>query len=369
MSSRLDAWLHGGDFTLTSLARYRIVYGVIALLTLPDFSWAAIFPDSMFIPPPGPLMLFSGFPPEGVLRGLEAVLAACLVAILLGWHTRAASFLAVLVQMVGFGFTYSLGKIDHDILLVLLPAAMALAGWGDRMSLDAVRRRSRGAAEPPERARQWPLRLYALMIGLAFLTAALPKIRGGWLDPTTQAVQGHQVRQYYTNGNDQLLAPFFLHFDHPVFWELVDIATIVLEAGMILFVLSWVSTRAGFAVAATFHLGVWLMMNIAFFMNVVTYGFVVAWDRVPLPCALRRSFTPPPALVRLTPVVVVVGGVSWSLLIEAVGNAAGVVYPVVLVAGGLVGAAYLALLAIRVVNARRGAGAARPAARAPLPRR
>lgn len=352
-TDRIDAWIHGGAFTRTSLARYRVLYGVIALLTLPDFSWPALFPDSMYIAPPGPFMLFPGFPPELVLRSLEALFAACLFAILLGWFTRVASFLSVIVAMTGFGFTYSLGKIDHDIFLVLLPAAMALAGWGDRLSLDAVRRRARGLPEPPERAEQWPLRLYALMIGLGFLTAAWPKIRGDWLSLQTQAVQGHQVRQYFTNGKDELLAPFFLDFDHPVFWEILDIATIVLEAGMIVAVLWWTTTRLAFAVAATFHLGVWLMMNIAFFMNVVTYGFVVPWDRVPVPRALRRSYAPPARLVRLAPVVVLAGGIGWSLLIEAVGNAADVVYPVVLVAGGIVGAWFLLAPVVRLGQSAR----------------
>jgi len=358
-TTRIDAWIHAGAFTRTSLARYRVVYAVIALLTLPDFSWPALFADSMYIAPPGPFMLAPGFPPEFLLRGLEAAFAACLVAILLGWFTRTASFLAVTVAMTGFGFTYSLGKIDHDIFLVLLPAAMALAGWGDRLSLDAVRRRARGLPEAPERAEQWPLRLYALMIGLGFLTAAWPKIRGGWLNPGTQAVQGHQVRQYFTNGKDELLAPFFLHFDHPVFWEILDLATILLEAGMIVAVLWWTTTRFAFAVAATFHLGVWLMMNIAFFMNVVTYGFVVPWDRVPVPRAVRRSSAPPARLARLAPVVVLAGGVGWSLLIESVGNAAGVVYPVVLVAGGFVGAWFLLAPMVRLGQeawaVRRGA--------------
>ncbi|MFD1504239.1 DUF393 domain-containing protein [Georgenia yuyongxinii] len=353
VTARIDSWIHGGAFTRASLARYRVVYAAIALLTLPDFSWPALFPDSMYIAPPGPFMLSPGFPPEVVLRGLEALFAACLVAILLGWFTRTASVLAVIVAMTGFGFTYSLGKIDHDILLVLLPAPMALAGWGDRFSLDAVRRRARGLPAAAERADQWPLRLYALMIGLGFLTAAWPKIRGDWLNPRTQAVQGHQVRQYFTNDKDDLLAPFFLEFDHPVFWEILDIATILLEAGLILAVLSWTTTRFAFAVAGTFHLGVWLMMNIAFFMNVVAYGFLVPWDRLPVPRALRRSFAAPAWLVRLAPVLVIAGGVSWSLLVESVGNAAGVVYPVVLVVGGLVGAWFLLAPVVRLGQAAR----------------
>lgn len=354
MADRLDAWIHGGTLTRTSLARYRVLYAVIALLLLPDFSWIAAFPDSMYNPPPGPMMLFSGFPPEVVLRALEAALAAALVALVIGWHTRTASLLAVAVSLVGYGFTYGLGKIDHDILLVLVPAAMALAGWGDRLSLDAVRRRSRGEAGRPERAEQWPLRLYALMIGLAFLTAALPKIKGGWLNPLTQAVHGIQIRQFYTHDRADLLADTFLGIKNPVFWEFMDVATILLEAGIVLAVLSWGGTRVAFAIATLFHLGVWLMMNIAFWHNVVTYGFVVAWDRVPVPRALRHSFQPAPRLIRAAPAMVIGVGVAWSLVIESFGNAAGVMYPVVLIAGGLIAGGYLALLAVRLVRVLRG---------------
>ena len=83
MGDRVDAWIHGGAFTRTSLARYRIVYSVIVLLTLPDFSWVAAFPDSLYKPPIGPFMLADGFPPEGLLQGLEAIVAICFVAMLL----------------------------------------------------------------------------------------------------------------------------------------------------------------------------------------------------------------------------------------------------------------------------------------------
>jgi predicted DCC family thiol-disulfide oxidoreductase YuxK len=357
VTDRLDAWLHGGDITRTSLARFRVLYAAILLLVLPDFSWITMFADSMYHPPPGPMQLFSGFPPEGVLRAFEAALAMCLVAILIGWHTRLASFVAVVVAMAGFGFTYGVGKIDHDILLVLIPAALAPAGWGDRLSLDAVRRRRRGGREPSERAEQWPLRLFGLLIGLAFLTAAYPKIKGGWLDLTTHAVQGYQARYHFTHGNDQLLMDAFLHVNSPVFWEAMDLATVALEAGMVLAVLSWRTTRLAFAIAATFHLGVWLMMNIPFVMNVMSYGFVVRWDRVPVPAAVRaRAWRPSAGAVRGAPLLVVGGGLAWSFLIQWFGNARDLIYPVILFAGGLIGGGYLLLLLVRLVRSLRDGG-------------
>lgn len=341
MGERFDSWVHAGPFTRTGLARYRVIYAIIVLLLLPDFTWISVYPDAMFDPPPGMMRLFDGFPPESLLWGLEALVGICLVAILIGWRTRTASFLLPLVAMVGFGFTYSLGKIDHDILLILVPPAMALAGWGDRLSVDALRRRSNGEPEPSERAHQWPLRLFAVLIGLAFVTAALPKIRGDWLNPATHVVRGTQLRQYYGDGETDYLANFFLGVKSPLFWELLDVATIVLEAGVIVAVLSWATTRLWFAIAAFFHLGVFLMINIPFWHNVLAYAFVVDWDRLPLPAALRRPRPVPLPVLRAAPLAVVAGGVAWTAVIDTFGDARDVVYPAVLGTGGLVAGGYL----------------------------
>ena len=51
---------------------------------------------------------------------------------------------------------------------------------------------------------------------------------------------------------------------------------------MIVYVLTWGSTRFAFAFATLFHLGVMLTMSITFSFNVLAYGFVVPWDRVRL---------------------------------------------------------------------------------------
>lgn len=266
--------------------------------------------------------------------------------------SRTASYLSVIVSLIGYGFVYSLGKIDHTILLVVVPAAMAPAGWGDRFSLDAVRRRSRGHSDAAEPAEQWALRWYALAVGLAFLTGAIPKLRGGWLDPTTHAVQAIQARQLHTHGHTDLLARTALDVDNPVLWELADVLTLVLEAGMVLTVLSWAGTRLAFAVAAVFHLGVWLTMNITFYMNVVAYGIVVAWDRIPVPDALRNHRAPH-ILARFAPLVVVGGGLGWAAVVDRFGNAAGVVHPVLLIVAALVGSGYLARLALGLARHRR----------------
>jgi predicted DCC family thiol-disulfide oxidoreductase YuxK len=350
VGERFDRWVNEGAFTRTALARYRVVYATVVLLLLPDFSWLAAFPDAMFDPPPGMMRLADGFPPEAVLWGLEAVVAACLVAVLIGWRTRVASLLLVPVAMVGYGYTYSLGKLDHDILLLLVPPALALAGWGDRMSVDALRRRRRGLPVAPERAEQWPLRLLALLVGLAYVTAALPKLLSGWLDPATQVVRGVELRQYFVDGETDYLAHLFAGLDNPVFWELLDVTTIVFEACMVLAVLSWAGTRLWFAIAAVFHFSVLLMLNIPFWHNTLVYGFVVAWDRLRLPRATLPGWLPERRVLLAAPAVVLLGGPAWALLLDTTGDARAVLYPAILAVGAAVGGLHLARVGLRVLS-------------------
>lgn len=338
----LDRWIHGGDTTRRSLARYRVLYAVVALLLAQDFHWVSAFPAAMYDPPPGLMRIFPEMPPVGVLRGLELARTVLLVAVLVGLWTRVASFALVVVSIVGFGFTYSLGKIDHTILLLVAPAALALAGWGDRASVDARRRALRGGSLPPDRAEQWPLRLFALMIGIAFLTAAVPKVLAGWLDPRSHAVQATQQIYYYVNGVSGGFAPFFVHLRSGAFWELLDVSTVVLEAGLVLAVLTWRGTRVAFAVAALFHLGVLLMLDISFVTNVVVYGFVVQWDRLRLPWAPREV---PARLVAAAPLLVPVVGAALFTVSSRGSGAHVVVEPLVVGAGALVGAGYLVWLA------------------------
>lgn len=358
--TRVDDWLHGGDFTRTSLGVQRIVFATVALMTLPNFRWVSEFPGSMFRGPFGPFRFIQDPPPEVLLVALEVLLSVALVAVLVGWRTRSASFLVSILFIVGNGFTYSFGKIDHNVLFVLMAVPLALAGWGDRLSVDAASARASGRVEPTHLATQWPLRLFALLVGLAFFTGALPKLLTGWLEPGTQAVRGTLFRQFYTHERQELLAPYFLGFDSVVFWELLDIATVVLEAGLLIALLWWRGARIGLAVACLFHVGVLAMMNIAFFTNVVVYGFLVQWDRVPFRAPRWR---PAGWVITYAPAWVLLLGAAWYLLLRGIGTADSWLGPLVVVAGAGVSTWYLAQLSRRALRSGRSSGKERGTSR------
>ncbi|WP_337059281.1 HTTM domain-containing protein [Kineococcus sp. G2] len=290
-----DRWVARGPFTATDLGRYRVLFAVLLLLTPSRFTWVAPFPDSFVKGPPGPFMLLRAVPPREVLVALDLLVLLAAGFLLLGLFTRTASVVVGLTLLTGNGISYSFGKIDHSIFLVLVPLVLVFARWGDAVSVDALRRRYRQdapATGPAPAPPQWPLRLLALLVGLGFLTAAAPKLLSGWLSPATQAVQGVMHTQYHVNGRTEFLAGTFLDVRSVLFWESVDVATVLLEGLLVLAVLNWRAWRIGIAVATLFHFGVLLMMNIGFAANVFTDAAFVAWGSLRLPAvrALPRRW-------------------------------------------------------------------------------
>ncbi|WP_432544286.1 HTTM domain-containing protein [Kineococcus sp. SYSU DK002] len=284
-----DRWVASGPFTALDLGRYRVLYAVVLLLAPSRFAWAAEFPDSFFDAPPGPFALLDAVPPKGVLIGLDVLVVLGAAFLLVGRFTRTASVVVGLSALTGYGISYSFGKIDHNILSVLVPLVLVFARWGDAVSIDALHRRpATGAAAPAQDPPQWPLRLLALLIGLGFLTAAAPKLLGGWLSPATQAVQTSLYTQYFVEGRTELLAGTFLDVRSTPFWESMDVVAVLLEGLLVLAVLHWKAWRVAIALLTLFHLGVLLMMNIGFGGNVTTYAAFVAWGALRVPGALTR---------------------------------------------------------------------------------
>lgn len=297
------------SLTRIDLGRYRVLYAAAMLLMLPSFTWLADYPDALYQPPPGPFRLLDGFPAGWVLAGLGLLVAVSMGCLLAGTWVRAASWAATVSMLVGHGLSYSLGKIDHNLLVVVTPVVMLAAGWA-----------------PGSLTRPWVLRLWAFTIGTAMLTAGLSKLFGGWLDPSSHAVQGYVFQQVYAFDLTQWLGRPMTHVAAAWVWEPMDWAAVVLECSVvILAVLGLRWFRLGIALLALFHLGVMLMLNISFAGSVIVYAAFIPWG------SLRVTGIRPTAPVGVT------GGILAWLLVERFGNAAELVRPALLIGGAAVG--------------------------------
>ena len=277
LTDRLDHWIFE-EYRVPprALSLFRIVYATFVLLFIgvPPFRWIGGKPDIFFDPQQYGFvnLFFDGFPGVYFFWGLDVLVTLLFVFLLFGFRTRGVSWLLALGLFTGFSWSYAYGKINHDTLLMaLVPLVMGFSGWGAYYSVDQRR------SATPGRERYWPVALLALLLGFGMFSAGMPKLLSGWLDPTTQAVRGYTIRQHYDFFADQLLTPIMMHYENPLFWELLDYSAVLFEVGFLLAAARQPLFRFFVMLAVVFHLANSLMLNIDFSRNIALYLLFIDW--------------------------------------------------------------------------------------------
>jgi hypothetical protein len=271
--------------TPRSLAISRILVATyLVLWRFPDARWVSSLPEAFYRPPPGPLRLIGDVPSSGALTALSVVLSVTTVALLVGYHTRLASCGTGLLLFTVDGLTYSFGHIHHSgTYLAAVLVIMAASNWGDAYSVDAVRQ----AGRAERRAEAWPVALAALVLGFLMLTAVLPKLASGWLDPSTLAVRSHVVHYHFVAPDDGPLGALSLESTSALLWKPLDYLTVLFELGFAIAIVSPRRLRLFCAAAVVFHFAIFLAFGIDFTGSVVAYSIFFPWsavgDRVRIP--------------------------------------------------------------------------------------
>lgn len=238
------------------------------------FSFLSEMPGDFFAPPPGPMLLLDGFPDYAVFQVLHTLLLFSLIGMLFGYFTKTASIISGITILMLQGLIFSIGKVNHELLIATVPIIMSFSNWGAAFSIDSVRK---GSAND---VHAWPLTMLALIIGFMMFTAGFPKVLGGWLDPATQATQGHLFNQVFVRERDALLALWFINLDNVVFWELLDWATVFFEIVFLAAVASRKWFQRFICLAVCFHFSTMMMLNIAFLPNFIAYAVFLNWTAV-----------------------------------------------------------------------------------------
>lgn len=262
LGKRLDTWIFAGfSVNADQLSAFRIFFAGYYLLWVgvPSFSnRLAAFPEGIFLPPPGPMRLFSGIPDPWIIQGIDALLPLLWVMLAIGLFTRWVSVLLSVLMILLFGWVYSSGKIDHNFIAWLTPLVMAFSNWGKKWSVDAAWGRSSGTTQA------WPVSLMAMILGYGWFTAGTIKIAGGWLDTETAMSQAFFLRNYYGTERAGLLSDWFIQLQSPLIWEGLDWLTIVFETGFLIAAFFPALFRLFTLTAICFHLMVLLQLNIVF---------------------------------------------------------------------------------------------------------
>jgi hypothetical protein len=157
----------------------------------------------------------------------------------------------------------------------MVPLAMAFSNWGAAFSADRY-----GGQVSDRKIETWPITLLSLLLAFMMFTAGFPKILGGWLDPSTQATQGHLMNQYFENGRQALLASAAVKKGSPFFWELLDWATVFFEVGFLIVVWKPRLVKLFVIIAIFFHFSTMMILNIAFLPNFAVYALFLNWTAI-----------------------------------------------------------------------------------------
>lgn len=274
--------------TAQSLFRVLFAVGVIGMRQNRVAVSLSAIPRELLLPPLGPAQLLS-IPSPLVLEAANCLVGALCWLLLFGFHTRFVSLFLAALLVITRAWEYSLGKVDHHILFILVPACLAFSRWGEALSVDALRNKQQSKRDDDRDA--WPFALLAILVALGMFGSGLQKAIGGWLDPGTPATVGWIVYLGEAWNHSPL---GFRHIDrllalHPAVLESLDWAPVCLE---LLFPIGLVNRRL-FQVlccaAALFHVGTFFIMGIYFNHQALAYAAFFDWGRAA--ASVRRAFS------------------------------------------------------------------------------
>jgi hypothetical protein len=254
--------------TFFQLGLARILYCLgFFIIGLPEFGVISGREIVFFDPPPGISKVIGPITSEIFWWVFDLLVRISFVSLLFGYRTKFSSLSFGLLMVFGFSYLFSYGKIDHVIYAVIFPLIMAFSNWGGALSVDAANRNKPSSQSPGG----WTLAYLSLLLGWGYFTAGLPKLLGGWMDPENSATAGFLIKKYYTGEENLYLVDFFATLDNLFIYKMLDYGTLVFELGFIIAIISprWCLRAIG--IAAGFHLGVLLTLNIPFTLHVLVF--------------------------------------------------------------------------------------------------
>lgn len=270
--------------TIESVAIFRIIAGFFLFFFYsPAFQWVGEIPSAFYNPPLLSIsFFFQGFPPVEIFAILDISLLVCMLCMILGIRARIFTRLYVFLAVFGYSFQYSLGKIDHTILLLAMLAAMSFSGWGTKFAVvpDKVKK-----SDSLEKS----VALLAVLLCFAFFTAGFEKALN-WLNlDLSKSGSAYWFQSgFYAMGRTHLLAPAGEKIPFFVF-KIMDYSAVVFELIPLLCLL--ISRRAWITwlgIACIFHLINLLLLNIPFFLQAIIYLAFLDYSRLYRLVSLKR---------------------------------------------------------------------------------
>ena len=271
---KLDNRLFDNDFNSKTLELFTKVYVLFSLFFLgigdmfgSSFQLFYNIPNFFFNPPLSIARLFTGFPDFKTGLILDIVLHILYGCVFFNVRPGINLFLIFCLNYIVNALGVSFGKIDHNVISLILPLVLSTGYLIKENSIRHV-----GFIKG----------IYAFLIGFAFLTAGLPKLfSGAWLNIWDHAVKGIVVNYtVYSNPLSELLAFNQIIFNlHGIFWELADYFVVLFELLFVIASFSQKSFRYFLFFACLFHFGTFIFLKIGFFHHFFCYLLFLSWHK------------------------------------------------------------------------------------------
>ncbi len=275
-------------YARADLGIYRILFCFVVLSELPFASWLADLPAFMFSPPISPVALFHGFPPVYVYNMINVVTAASALMLLFGLMPKTTSLVLACSMLSIRAFAYASGKINHDILLPLIPVVLAFSNWGAAFRI--TNKPYPTSKQPDEDG--FPIAIFAFLIAFWIATAGWQKLTTGWLSLSYSAVYQDVFTMINVNGRHAVVGQFAISTLPNVVWEFGDWMTVAFELSGLLLVWKRSTFYMWLFAASFFHLAIDLFMTIRYLAALVAYGVFVPWTQLPIVSSVLHASKP-----------------------------------------------------------------------------
>ena len=248
-----------------NLEYFRIILGLLFLINFRDLSFLGDMPRTLFRPHALNFTnLFDSWPAGEFFDFIFYSKLILAISIILGFKTRISFLIIGVFSIIQSGFIYSFGKIDHGILMNILPFVMAFTNSGCKKAI---------LPDKEIKSPNLSITILAIFITFGFFTAGLEKAFN-WIDfnTNTSGFLSWFYPSFYSIGRDKLLAPLALNFP---WWltEIMDYTAVIFELSGLIFLLagrkSWYTY---ILIASIFHLFNTLFLNIPFQLHILIFG-------------------------------------------------------------------------------------------------
>jgi hypothetical protein len=323
-----------GPASATSLATLRIVTFANVLMYFPRASALEGFaevPDEFRTPPAGLGSLLPRLPiTRPLIRGASRLTLAGAALAMVGLCTTPASIAVIGAGLYVGSIQWYFTRVGHQQHMLWFAALIAVSPSSDALSIDeCLRRRRRGRIHPlPSSAYGLPMRMGWVLLASIYFVPGVAKLATGGKDWIfSDNLRNRAWLEWH--GRARKPGPALRRLvESPVAMQGGALVTVVFEIGFLLTLPSRRGRRAMTVLSFLFHGGIWLVLELDFFMS-LAYAHLGLHDwPTPSPAPGVATIRRPPSNL---PLVVVGTIIAANHVMPLTGNHYGwpfTIYPI-----------------------------------------